>query len=297
MERDFQGSMVALVTPFKADKSVDWEALERLIDRQLEGGTDALIVCGTTGEAATMSLQERNEVLAFAVQHVKGKIPIIAGTGSNNTKLAIEASLAAKKIGVDGLLVVTPPYNKPTQEGLLLYYNEILDAVQHPLILYNVPGRTASNLLPDTVAKLAENPFVVAIKEATGSMVVGSEILEKCGENITLLSGDDFTAYPLLAIGARGWISVSANVAPQKLAAMYRAWQQKDLAEARSLHYQLLPLHRLMFLQSNPIPVKAVLAEMGLIQPFLRSPLVEMKDPALSQLREQLAQLKENHII
>ncbi|HAA54647.1 MAG TPA: 4-hydroxy-tetrahydrodipicolinate synthase [Myxococcales bacterium] len=288
MALQLKGSMVALVTPFREDKSVDWDALTRLVDRQLAGGTSALIICGTTGEASTMTPQECKEVLSFVVKQVDGKVPVIAGTGSNNTAVAVQASLNAKEAGVDGLLVVTPPYNKPTQEGLLDYYNTIIKAVQLPVVLYNVPGRTCCNLLPETAAILAKDPLVVAIKDATADMNVASRIKELCGDQLTLLSGDDFTALPQLSVGSEGWISVTANIVPEDMAAMYDAWVAGDIEKARAIHFKTLPLHRMLFFRSNPIPSKAALALMGHCEDHVRSPLLALNDEDRAVVTEAL---------
>lgn len=284
----FRGSMVALVTPFLENGDVDMDALARLVDLQLEGGTHGLIICGTTGEAATMSAAEQTRVLSAVVKRVNGRVPVIAGTGSNNTLTAIASSKAAKDAGADGLLVVTPYYNKPTQDGLVDYFNAITEAVQHPVVLYNVPGRTGCNMQPSTVERLADNPHVVAIKDATGDMNVASELKERCGDRITLLSGDDFTALPFLSVGGQGWISVTANVLPKKMADLFNAWEAGDAAKARELHYELLPIHRSMFTQSNPIPCKAALGLMELCGPTLRAPLKAMTGVQLDGLKATL---------
>lgn len=288
MGTTFRGSMVALVTPFHADGSIDWDALDVLIQRQIEGGTQALISCGTTGEAATMTSEEQKQVIAFTVQRCRGKIPVIAGAGATGTLAAVQLSQQAKQVGVDGLLIVTPPYNKPTQDGLVDYYSTISREVQLPIIMYNVPGRTCCHMTPETVERLADDPNIVGIKEATADMNVASEIVERCGERVTLLSGDDFTAYPLLSLGAQGWISVTANVIPQDLRAMWNAWEQGNVSLARSLHYKMLPLHRSLFRTSNPIPCKKALALLGYCSPHMRSPLLEMKEPLVDDLVQSL---------
>ncbi len=288
MSLKLTGSMVALVTPFKEDLSVDWEGFERLIEHQLSNGTSALIVCGTTGEAATMTPDERLEAIKFVVEKTKGRVPVVAGTGSTSTRVALELSKQAKEAGADAFLIVTPPYNKPTQEGLIDYYTTIADQLKWPIVLYNVPGRTCSNLLPETAAKLADNPNIIAIKDATADMNVGSRIVELCGDKLTLLSGDDFTALPLLSIGGDGWISVTANLVPDLLAEMYSSWKEGNIAKAREIHYRLLPLHRAMFLKSNPIPAKTALSMMGICQGHLRSPLVPMDEESTGKLKSAL---------
>lgn len=288
MGTTFRGSMVALVTPFHADGMIDWDALDRLIQRQIEGGTQAIISCGTTGEAATMTTEEQRQVIAFTVQQCKGNIPVVAGAGATGTRAAVQLSLQAKEVGVDGLLVVTPPYNKPTQDGLVDYYTTIAKEVKLPIIMYNVPSRTCCHLAPETMQRLAQDPYIVAVKEATADMNVGSEIVERCGDNLTLLSGDDFTAFPLLSLGAQGWISVTANIVPQDLRALWNAWEQGNLIQARALHYQMLPMHRILFRQSNPIPCKKALALLGLCAPHTRSPLLDMTGSLVDELRTVL---------
>ncbi len=280
--------MVALVTPFKANHEIDWDALERLVQFQIDGGTQAIIACGTTAEAATMSALEQGKVIRFINERCQGHIPVVAGTGSSSTSVAIELSQQAKEIGVDGLLVVTPPYNKPTQEGLLAYYNAISQATKIPIILYNVPGRTQCHMLPETVEKLADDPNIVAIKEATSDMNVASEIHERCGDRVALLSGDDFTAFPLLSLGSKGWISVTANVVPSDLRAMFDAWDRGDVEAARAIHYKLLPLHRALFALSNPIPTKKTLQLMGYCEPHMRSPLLAMTGSSIETLKQAL---------
>jgi len=273
------GSMVALITPFTSTGEIDWDALARLVDMQLDAGTHGLIICGTTGEAATMTEAEQGKVLAFVVKQVKGRTPVIGGTGTYNTKKTIEMSQQAKEVGCDGLLVVTPPYNKPTQRGLVAHFTAVADTIKMPLLLYNSPGRSACDLVPASVEELARNEHIVGIKDATSSMAVGSEIYERCGDSFALLSGDDFTALPLMSIGGQGWISVSANIAPAEMVAMYDAWQAGDVAKARQLHYQLLPLHRAMFWESNPAPCKKALQLMGVCETAtVRLPLVEVTE-------------------
>jgi 4-hydroxy-tetrahydrodipicolinate synthase len=288
MTTTFQGSMVALVTPFKQDGSIDWDALSKLVDFQLEGGTHGLIICGTTGEAATMTPDEQRRVLAFVVKQVDGRIPVIAGTGSTSTQVAVELSKQAKEVGVDGLLVVTPPYNKPTQAGLIAHFEAVIEATEIPMILYNVPGRTCSHLQPETAAHLCQSPHVVAIKEATGNLNIGAQFVEQCGDKLDLLSGDDFTALPLLSIGGKGWISVTANIMPAKLVAMWDAWQAGEIDKARELHISMMKIHRAMFMESNPIPCKHALHLMGFCEPTVRLPLVEMTPSGQDKLASLL---------
>ncbi len=251
----FQGSMVALVTPFKNGK-VDKLALRKLIDFQIANGTDAIIPCGTTGEAATLSHEEHKMVLGFVVNHVAGRVPVICGAGSNNTLEAIELVKFAKNIKADAVLLVTPYYNKPTQQGLYYHYETIAKSVSIPIILYNVPGRTACSLEPETVAKLAKIPNIVGIKEASGSLEQVTKILTLL-PRFTVLSGDDPLTMPMMAIGAKGVISVLANIVPDRVSQLVHAMLKNDFVQARKLHYNLFSLAKAMFIETNPIPVKA----------------------------------------
>ncbi|GAB4275569.1 MAG: 4-hydroxy-tetrahydrodipicolinate synthase [Deferrisomatales bacterium] len=271
----FRGAITALVTPFR-DGRVDEEAYRQLIDWQIDQGVHGIVPCGTTGESATLTHEEHNRVIDIAVDQAAGRVPVIAGTGSNNTAEAVRLTRHAKEAGADGALLITPYYNKPTQEGLYRHYKRVAEESKFPLVLYNVPSRTGVNLLPDTVARLAEIPDIVGVKEATGDMRQVSDILEKCGDRITVLSGDDFTVLPLLGLGGRGVISVVSNVAPADMAALVEAAEAGDLARAREVHYKLMPLARAMFLETNPIPVKTALARMGRIAEELRLPLCPM---------------------
>jgi 4-hydroxy-tetrahydrodipicolinate synthase len=277
MEEDdmFKGSIVAIVTPFKKGK-VDEKALGDLINWHIKEGTKAIVPCGTTGESATLDYKEHYRVIEFTVGAVNGRVPVIAGTGANATDETIMITKEAKKAKADAALIVAPYYNKPTQEGLYLHYKAVAEAVKIPIILYNVPGRTAVNILPSTVARLSEIKNIVAIKEATGDMKQVSEVIRLCGNRITVLSGDDFTTLPLLALGGKGVISVSANVAPKLMSEMCASWEKGRLDEARELHYRLEPLNAAMFIETNPIPVKTALAMMGKIQEEFRLPLCKM---------------------
>ncbi len=271
----FRGAITALVTPFRNGR-LDEEAYRELIDWQIRQGVDGIVPCGTTGESATLSHEEHNRVIDIAVDEARGRVPVIAGTGSNSTAEAIRLTRHAKEAGADGALLITPYYNKPTQEGLYRHYRRVAEETKFPIILYNVPSRTGVNLLPETVARLAEIPDVVGIKEATGDLRQVSDVLEKCGDRISVLSGDDFTVLPLLCLGGRGVISVVSNLAPSDMAGMIRAFNDGDLARARELHYRLMPLARAMFLETNPVPVKTALALMGRIALEVRLPLCEM---------------------
>lgn len=284
----FQGSMVAIVTPFKNGR-LDEKALGGLIEWHIKEGTDAIIPCGTTGESATLDYEEHYRVIELTVKKVNGRVPVIAGTGANATDEAMTITKKAMELGADGALLVTPYYNKPTQEGLFQHYKAIAQAVRgFPLVLYNVPGRTAVNMLPSTVARLAEIKNIVGIKEATGDMKQVSEVLRLCGKDFIVLSGDDFTTFPMYALGGRGSISVSANIAPGDSAGVWDAWLRGDIKEARRLHYKLEPLNGAMFIETNPIPVKTALSLMGKIKEEFRLPLCKMSDANKEKLKKTL---------
>lgn len=268
--------MVALATPMHEDGALDVPALNRLIDFHLANGTQAIIPAGTTGESATLDMDEHCRIIALTVARVAGRVPVIAGTGANSTSEAIELSECALKAGAAAGLSVTPYYNKPTQEGLYRHYKKIAEAVALPLVLYNVPGRTAVDMLPATVARLAQVPNVVGIKEATGDVARGVEILKTCGEAFEVYSGDDATAVELMLAGGHGVISVTTNVAPRLMQDMCAAALAKDATRARALNEKLMGLHKQLFIESNPIPVKWALAQMGLIAPGIRLPLTPL---------------------
>jgi 4-hydroxy-tetrahydrodipicolinate synthase len=283
----FKGSIVAIVTPFK-NKAVDEKALSELIEWHIKEGTNAIVPCGTTGESATLDYEEHYRVIEITVKTVNKRLPVIAGTGANATDETIMITRKAKEMGADGALLVTPYYNKPTQEGLYRHYKEVAEAVDIPIVLYNVPGRTAVNMLPQTVARLAGIKNIVAIKEATGDMRQVSDIIRLCGDRMTVISGDDFTTLPLLLLGGKGVISVSANVAPRDVAAMIKAWEDGRIEEAKRLHYQLEPLNQSMFIETNPIPAKTALSMMGKIQEEFRLPLCPMSNENKDKLRNIL---------
>ncbi len=283
----FRGSIVAIATPFKGGK-IDEEAYRELIEFQIENGTSAIVPSGTTGESATLSMQEHAKVIDIAVEAVNKRVPVIAGTGGNSTSEAIELTEHAKKVGAEATLQVTPYYNKPTQEGLFQHFKAIAKAVPLPQVLYNVPGRTSVNMLPETVARLAELPEVVAIKEASGDLGQMAEIVKLAGDKITLLSGDDNVTLPVLAIGGTGVISVVANIVPKDTADMITAWDQGDVARARELFLRLLPLCKAMFYETNPIPVKTSLALMRKIDGELRLPLCPMSPANEERLKKAL---------
>jgi len=270
-----RGSMVALVTPFKGGK-IDKRALKKLIEFHVVNGTDAIVPCGTTGESATLSHEEHTKVVEMTLEYVDGRIPVVAGTGSNSTEEAIQLTQHAERAGADAALLITPYYNKPTQEGLYQHFRAVARGVRIPIILYNVPGRTSVNLLPETISRLTEFKNIVGIKEATGDLKQIGDLISLCGDRMTVLSGDDFTTLPILAIGGKGVISVTANVAPRDVSSMVHAYLRGDEKEAVALHTSLWPLHKAMFLETNPIPVKTALGIMGMIDPEMRLPLAPL---------------------
>jgi len=271
----FTGSLVAIVTPFKNGK-LDERALGDLIEWQITSGTHGIVPCGTTGESATLTHAEHDRVVAFTVEAVRGRVPVVAGTGSNSTEEAIVLTKHAKAAGVDGALLITPYYNKPTQEGLFLHYKAVAEAVDLPLVVYNIPGRTGVNMMPATIARLTIFPTVVAIKEGSGSVQQASEIIQLCGERLTVLAGDDALTLPMMAVGGKGVITVTANLLPSKMAQLVNAFLEGRLEAARTLHYELYPLFTALFYETNPIPVKEALHMMGKIDRELRLPLCPM---------------------
>jgi len=285
----FQGSMVALVTPMHPDGSLDFDALARLVRFHVEAETDAIVAVGTTGESATLDEQEHCEVVRRVVELAAGRVPVIAGTGSNSTREAIDLTRCAKEAGADACLLVTPYYNKPTQEGLYRHFREIAAAVDIPQILYNVPGRTAVDMLPETVERLAPIPNIIGIKEATGDIERGKEILRRCGTGFELYSGDDATALELILAGARGDISVTANVAPRAMHEMCSAALAGDRDRATAINSTLTGLHRDLFVEANPIPVKWALHRMGLIETGIRLPLTMLSEPGQARVSQALA--------
>lgn len=270
------GSIVALITPMHDDGAVDWESLDALLDLHLASGTGAIVAVGTTGESATLSVTEHCDVIARTVNKIAGAIPVIAGTGANSTSEAVELTAAAQRVGADACLLVTPYYNKPTQDGLYQHHKRIAEAVAIPQILYNVPGRTGVDMLPATVARLADIENIIGIKEATGDLQRGREVLDLCDDRFAVYSGDDATATELMLMGARGNISVTANVAPALLAEVCALAIAGDSEQARALDAQLQPLHEVLFLESNPIPVKWAVAQQGRCGRHLRLPMTEL---------------------
>ena len=287
----FKGVITALVTPFRGD-AIDEEALRRLVDEQIRAGVDGFVPVGTTGESPTVTVEEHIRIIKIVVEETRKRVPVIAGTGANSTREAIELTSEARAVGADGTLQVTPYYNRPTQDGLFRHFKAIADAVPLPMLVYNVPGRTACDLLPETMARLCEVPSVVGIKEATGSAQRAAQIISRVGDRMVVLSGDDATAFPLYALGAHGCISVVSNVAPAEMAAMWDAAAAGNWNKARELHYRVFPLSEGLFIEANPIPVKAALAMMGKITDEIRAPLYPLSGANREKVRKILADLK-----
>lgn len=271
----FTGAITALVTPFK-DGCVDEEAFKKLIEEQIAKGIKGIVPCGTTGESATLTYEEHNRVIEIAIDTASGRVPVIAGTGSNSTAETLMLTRHAEKAGANAALLITPYYNKPTQQGLYEHYKKIASESGIPIILYNVPGRTGVNMLPETVARLSEIKSIAGIKEATGDMNQVSAVIEFSRKGFCVLSGDDFTTLGLLALGGHGVISVTSNLAPADVSGMVKSFLTGDLAGARRLHYKLQPLNRAMFTETNPIPVKTALSLLGMVSEEFRLPLVKM---------------------
>jgi len=286
------GSIVALVTPMEASGAVDWDALKKLVEMHIEKGTASIVAVGTSGESATLDPDEHLEVIGQIVKWVNGRIPVIAGTGANSTSEAIHLTKEAQRLGADAVLLVAPYYNKPTQEGLYLHHKAIAEAASIPQILYNVPGRTACDMLPETVARLAEIDNIVAIKEATGDIDRAREIIDLVGDKMVVYSGDDETAYELILASGKGNISVTANVAPEQMAKLCQLALDGKAEEAKAYNDELMSLHNAMFLESNPIPVKWALHEMGLIGSAIRLPLTQLSEQYREPLRQALSQWK-----
>lgn len=272
-----KGAIVAIVTPFR-DGKVDEEALRRLVEEQIEAGTDGIAPCGTTGESTTLSHEEHDRVIEIVVDAVRKRVPVIAGTGSNSTVEALRLTKHAWEAGADAALIVCPYYNRPTQEGLYLHYRAVAKAVPIPIVVYNIQGRTGVNMSTETLARLAEIPNIVGVKEASGSIKQMNDVVQMCGPDFTVLSGDDIFTLPLLAIGGKGVISVVSNVVPGDMAGMIDAFASGDLEKARRLHARMTPLIDALFIETNPVPVKAALAMMGKISYELRLPLCRMAE-------------------
>ena len=285
-----KGAITAIVTPFK-NGQLDEAAYRELIEFQIKGGIHGIVPCGTTGESATLSHAEHKRVVETCIHQVKKRVPVVAGTGSNNTAESVDLTKHAEQAGADYALMITPYYNKPTQEGLYQHYKTVASQTKIPIVVYNVPTRTSVNLLPETVARLCGIPNIVGIKEATGDLKQCAKVLELCGDRITVLSGDDFTVLPLLAVGGQGVISVVSNVAPGDMAGMCTAFFNGDLAAARKLHYKMWPLMEAMFIETNPTPAKTALKMMGKITGEVRQPLC----PLAPQNEEKLRQVMQKY--
>jgi 4-hydroxy-tetrahydrodipicolinate synthase len=289
MKSTFQGSLVALVTPFR-DGKVDEPKLRELVEFHVQNGTDAIIPCGTTGESPTLSHDEHKRVVEIVIEAVRGRVPVVAGTGSNSTAEAIDLTAHAKKAGAAGALIVNPYYNKPTQEGLYRHFKAVAEAVDIPILVYNIQGRTAVNVETETMARLAKIPNIVGVKEASGSLDQMTQVILACGPDFTVLSGDDTLTLPLMAVGGRGVISVVANIVPRETAEVTHAALEGDWKRARDLFHRLFPLCRAMFIETNPIPVKEAMALMGMIAPEFRLPLCRMADGNRERLKTVLQQ-------
>ncbi|WP_282345933.1 4-hydroxy-tetrahydrodipicolinate synthase [Pseudomonas sp. PS01301] len=284
------GSMVALVTPMDAQGRLDWDSLSKLVDFHLQEGTHAIVAVGTTGESATLDYEEHIKVIEHVVKQVNGRIPVIAGTGANSTREAVELTRNAKRAGADACLLVTPYYNKPTQEGLYQHFKHVAETVDIPQILYNVPGRTACDMLADTVVRLSKVPNIIGIKEATGNLERAKDIISRVDSDFLVLSGDDPTAVELILMGGKGNISVTANVAPRAMADLCNAALNGEAELARAINDKLMPLHKNLFLEANPIPVKWALHEMGLMPEGIRLPLTWLSATCHEPLRQALRQ-------
>lgn len=287
----FKGSIVAIVTPMKNGK-VDEKALRDLVEFQIQNGTDGIVPCGTTGESATLSYEEHCQVIDIVIDQTQKRVPVIAGTGSNSTHETIYLTEHAKKAGADCALIITPYYNKPTQEGLYQHFKAVAEAVDIPIILYNVPGRTAVNMLPETVIRLSKIGNIVGVKEASGSLDQATEILSNVDKDFALLSGEDSLSFPLFCIGAKGVISVATNIVPSMMADMWDSFDRGDFLRAREIHMKLFPLFKAIFFETNPIPVKKAVYLMGMIEDEIRLPLVTMTKTNEDKLRKVLVDLE-----
>ncbi len=287
----FKGSMVALVTPFKNNK-IDEKALRKLVNFQIDNGTDVLVPCGTTGESATLSLQEHEHVIDVVISEAKRKAKVVPGTGSNNTAEALEFTSHAKKAGADGALIISPYYNKPTQEGIYQHFKVLSDNVDIPLIAYNIASRTGKNIETDTMVRISKLKNVVGVKEASGNVKQMADVKRLCGNDFDLISGDDALTLPLLSIGGCGVISVVANIAPKDVSEMIKAYNDGNTQKARQIYYKLMPLVDAIFIETNPIPVKTAMALMGMIDGALRLPMCAMSDENLEKLKKVLKQYK-----
>jgi 4-hydroxy-tetrahydrodipicolinate synthase len=285
----FSGSMVALVTPFKNGK-VDWLSLEGLVDFHLQNGTDGIVPCGTTGESATLSHQEHDEVIKAVIKAVNKRVPVIAGTGSNSTDEAVRLTKEAERSGADGALMISPYYNRPTQEGIYQHYKKVAAEVGIPIIVYNIPGRTGSKIEPETLARLAEISNVAGVKEATGSIDQAIDVIRLCGDRLAVYSGEDSLIYSLMALGGRGVISTVANIAPKETSQLTEACLKGNWQKGREMQFKLIPLIRSVFLETNPIPVKTALSLMGKCSGDLRLPLTPMSESALKKMKQAMTE-------
>jgi len=283
----FTGSMVALVTPFK-NGAVDWQSLEALIDFHLQSGTHGIVPCGTTGESATLSHQEHDEVIRAVIKAVNKRIPVIAGTGSNSTDEAVRLTREAEKSGADGALMISPYYNRPTQEGIYQHYKKVASAVGIPIIVYNIPGRTGSKIEPETLARMSEIKNIAGVKEATGSVDQAIDVIRLCGDRLAVYSGEDSLIFSLMALGGKGVISTVANVAPKETAALTEACLSGNWQKGRELQFKLMPLIRSLFIESNPIPAKTALSLMGKCSSDLRLPLTPMAEGNVQKLKQTM---------
>ena len=287
----FSGSLVPIITPFKGGQ-VDRDGLERVIEFVLAGDSDGVIPCGTTGESATLSHEEHEEVIRWTIEIVRKRVPVVAGTGSNSTGEAIGLTKSAEKAGADGALLISPYYNKPTQEGIFQHYKAIAEASRLPLIIYNIPGRTGSKIEPATLARLAKVPGVVGVKEATGSIDTTIDIIDQAGPGLAVFSGEDLLNFPILAAGGKGLISAVANVVPKPLADMAHAAREHRWEDARRIHFELLALVKVLFIETNPIPVKTACSLIGLCSAEMRLPLTPMSEANLAKLKQVLSDYK-----
>jgi 4-hydroxy-tetrahydrodipicolinate synthase len=287
----FNGALSAIVTPFR-DGEVDERALRDHIEWQIQSGIDGIVPCGSTGESATLTHSEHDRVIKITIEQTRRRVPVVAGTGSNSTAEAIRLTTAAREMGADGALMLSPYYNKPTQEGIFRHYKTIAGAVDLPIIVYNIPGRTASNIAPETFARLCEIRNIVGVKEASGSMDQVSDIRRLCGDRLTILSGDDGLTVPIMALGGKGVIATTSNVMPREMHDLAAAGLAGDFTRAREIHYKIMPVMRALFIETNPIPLKQALAFMGRCANELRMPLCPMSAPAAEKLRSAMKELK-----
>jgi len=283
----FTGSMVAIVTPFR-DGGVDWQSLQALVEFHIQNGTHGIVPCGTTGESATLSHQEHDEVIKAVVKAVNKRVPVIAGTGSNSTAEAVRLTQEAEKSGADGALMISPYYNRPTQEGIFQHYKKVADSVGIPIIVYNIPGRTGSKIEPETLARLAEIKNIAGVKEATGSVDQAIDVIRLCGDNLAVYSGEDSLTFSLMALGGKGVISTVANIAPKEMAQLTEACLGGQWEKGRKLQFKLVPLIRSVFIETNPIPVKTALSLTGQCTADVRLPLTPMAEGNVKKLRQAM---------